>query len=100
MASTKFICLICQKHFSKRVDSAYQPCPDCGGDSWWEGSWKHSGGDKKDVRRTPLTKWQEKKLSWYRDERKWHEDIKSRKVMSDGKVAIVDHRGRIKEVRD
>lgn len=33
------------------------------------------------------------------DKRKWQEDIASRRLLPNGDVAIVDHKGNIKEVR-
>jgi hypothetical protein len=50
-------------------------------------------------RRRPLTAQEARKLKWYKNEKVWHEDIKSRKVLPNGDVAIVDQKGRIKEVR-
>lgn len=48
--------------------------------------------------RRPLTDWERQKLSWYRNEKKWAENIKSRKIIfKNGQKTIVttDSRGRI-----
>lgn len=50
-------------------------------------------------RRRPLTEWEEKKLSFYRDERKWHDDISRRSIVfKNGKKYQVykDRNGNIK----
>lgn len=47
-----------------------------------------------------LTDWQRKKLSFYKDDRKWQEDISGRKVLPSGKVGIHDGHGNLKEIRD
>lgn len=54
---------------------------------------------EEEKRRRPLTAWEEKKLQFYRDERKWHEDIEMRTIIigKDGKKHSVykDHKGKI-----
>ena len=47
-----------------------------------------------------LTTWEKKKLSFYKDDRKWQEDISGRRIMPDGKIGIYDNSGKLKEVRD
>lgn len=51
-------------------------------------------------RRRPLTEQEARKLKWYRNEKSWHDDIRSRKVLPNGKTAIVDSKGQIKEIRN
>ena len=51
------------------------------------------------VRRRPLTEKEARKLRWYKNEKVWLEDIKSRKVLPDGRIAITDHKGNIREIR-
>ena len=50
-------------------------------------------------KRRPLTEYEAMKLSWYRDEKKWIENIKSRKIIQkDGRKAtvLIDNKGNIK----
>lgn len=50
-------------------------------------------------RRIPMTEWEKMKLSFYRDEKKWHENIRNRKiVMENGKkhILMTDGRGNIR----
>lgn len=51
------------------------------------------------IHRRPLTDWEKKKLSWYGNERKWHDDIKGRRVLADGSIGVYDAKGNLKEVR-
>jgi predicted nucleic acid-binding Zn-ribbon protein len=39
----EYICLACDYRFKKSGDNAWQPCPECGGDSWWEESGYNTG---------------------------------------------------------
>ncbi len=49
-------------------------------------------------RRRPMTKWEKRKIKFYRHEKNWIEDIRKRQVTATGDVAIVE-KGRIKEIR-
>lgn len=51
------------------------------------------------IHRKPLTEWQKKKLGFYKSEKAWHQDIESRRILPNGDVAIVNHKGEITEVR-
>ena len=55
---------------------------------------------KEPQRRYALTDWERKKLSFYKDDRKWQEDISGRVSRPDGKVNIYDGHGNLKEIRD
>ena len=33
-----YICLVCNNKFRKNTDTAWQQCPRCQGDAWWENS--------------------------------------------------------------
>lgn len=70
---------------------------------WFETNKNHIEGfvpeEKPDIVRRGLTKREERKLGWYRNEKKWLEDIGKRRQLPNGDVAIVDHKGRIEEVR-
>jgi predicted nucleic acid-binding Zn-ribbon protein len=39
----KYICLSCNNEFDNGGDNAWQPCPECGGDAWWEDSGYNKG---------------------------------------------------------
>ena len=54
--------------------------------------------EKKLKRRIPLNEWEKMKLSWYRDEKKWHDNISRRKnIQVNGKQVSVltNHKGKI-----
>ncbi len=38
-----------------------------------------------DIRRKPMTDWEKKKLSFYRSEKKWIEDIRNRQAFGESK---------------
>ena len=90
----KFICPECNHSFYRDWMSHIGDCPKCGTEAFREG---HE--PKEPIKLKPMTEMEQKKLSWYRDENKWHDDIKSRRALPNGDVAIVDHKGKIKEVR-
>lgn len=50
--------------------------------------------EDKRVRR-PLTEHEKLKLSWYRSDKRWQENIRSRKIIN-GSVVYTDHHGNIK----
>lgn len=52
------------------------------------------------MRRKPLTDRERRKLEWGRNENKWLDDIRSRRVLPNGKVGVFDNKGNLKEVRD
>ena len=58
-----------------------------------KGQWvcRECGGIKNTTGRRPLTDHEKLKLSWYRDERKWIDNIKSRQIVTDnhGKKHII-----------
>lgn len=93
----KFKCYFCGLSYTRKswhtiwTDNAWvTACDDC-----------YSGASSyREKRRKPLTEWQKKKLSWYRNERRWHEDIEGRRLFPNGKVGVFDAKGNLKEVRD
>jgi len=90
----KFNCINCNHSCHRDWMSNWGHCPKCGGDMYREGH------EPKETRKLkPMTEMEQKKLGWYKDERKWHDDIRSRRALPNGDVAIVDHSGKVKEVR-
>ena len=73
----------------------WQFCPICN-----ERVWDSGLVQGEEVRRKPLTASEVRRLSWYKNEKKWIEDISKRRNLPNGDVAIVDHRGRVEEVRN
>lgn len=89
-----FTCQYCGHAWEQESFSDWQLCPKCDNRVYAEG--KDINGE---TRRTPLTPVQARKLSWYRDERKWHEDIDKRRLLPNGDTAIVGRDGKVEEIR-
>jgi hypothetical protein len=51
------------------------------------------------IHRKRLTDWEKKKLSWYRNEKEWIEDIKGRRIMPNGDIGVYSPDGKLKEIR-
>lgn len=102
LIKTEFFCKNCNLKFQKEYkwELSRAGCPKCGKEIINDLELIDDNNEKKEIRRKPLTDWEKKKLEFYRDEKKWHQDIESRRILSNGDVAIVDHKGRITEVRN
>lgn len=102
LITTKFKCLNCGNFFKKEYkwELYSAECPKCKKNVITFGEYEFKKEKEEEIRhREPLTNWQKKKLEFYKSEKKWHEDIESRRILPNGDVAIVDHKGEIKEVR-
>lgn len=84
-------------HWHKILTDKWR-CADCGEEV--KVKYKSLTGYKSDnKRRIPMTEWEKMKLSFYRDERKWHENIRNRTIVEkDGvkTVVLTDGKGNIK----
>ena len=84
----KYICIECRNTFKEKGEHAFKICPRCGGDSWWEGSSKFVGTftDQANSKAPPKGSPEYYKGRWFRrNEKEWHEDIRSRVASPDGK---------------
>jgi len=91
---TELKCLFCHHQFKIKDDAAFRECPKCGGDAYWLGSSKHSGSNHKviDVPLKGSNRWY--KEGWFKkNDKEWHNDIKSRVAQPNGDVIRVNHRG-------
>lgn len=83
----KYKCDYCGKRFSIVYTGWYptKPCPKCGKTARIVLDIPEPTYDP-NKNRVGLTKHQKKLLGWQRNEKKWIEDIKSRKKMPDGSI--------------
>lgn len=77
----KMKCWSC--HFNKNED--YQFCRKCGVNLYAE--------ESKSLR--PMTEWESMKMSFYKSDKRWQENIRNRKIIN-GKPYMTDGRGNIK----
>lgn len=88
----RVLCPRCLKGDAK-IDDVYGvlPCEKC----------QHKGESYKQsvAHRRPMTEWEKKKLGWYKNEKSWLEDIRGRKILPNGDVAVYTPEGKLKEIR-
>lgn len=87
---------MCDHWHTKYTDKWY--CVDCGEEV--VAKKKSLKGYKADNNhRIPMTEWEKMKLSFYRDERKWHENIRNRKIVEKNgikHILLTDGKGNIR----
>lgn len=98
---TRFHCQNCGYRFQKSYKWALSSsmCPKCQHNVFKPFEEIEEKSVNPVIHRKPLTNWEKKKLEFYKSEKAWHKDIESRRVLPNGDVAIVNHKGEITEVR-
>lgn len=91
-----YICNNCEFSFEKVSMSQWQKCPKCKEEATSTSKITFNG--LHEGLGSSLTPSQKRKLKWSRHEKFWREDIKSRRILPSGDIAIVKD-GKIKEVR-